>query len=208
MSRIQKLLFFLCLSVIIAVSFPLQIPAEDEQIEMKPRDFAWEEECKVDDCIIKIQAISKSGQLPEDDSEIFIIQDGKKTKVPHKPAWFHTIPVLSDRENCASELPVFKIGEGQILIILTPDNRPSYAQTSFVLYDYQNKKVLDVKERVAEYKELYIGENYVLLYQEKNAFKIRLVKEWLKLSDGPESAIEEWMMIKASGGKLKCGWIN
>lgn len=86
MSRIQKILFFLCLSVIIALSFPFQIPAEDEQIDMKPRDFAWEEECKVDDCIIKIQAISKSGKLPEDDSEIFIIQDGKATKLIQMPS--------------------------------------------------------------------------------------------------------------------------
>jgi len=31
----------------------------------------------------------------------------------------------------------------------------------------------------------------IIFPQAENAFKIRLVKEWLKLSDGPESAIEE-----------------
>jgi hypothetical protein len=190
------------------LSFSMEILAEKDQSDTKRQDIAWEDECKVDDCTIKIQAVSKSGMLPEDDSEVFIIQDGKEIKIPHKPAYFHVISVLSDETNLASELPVFKIGKGQILIILSPDNRPSYAETSFVLYDYQNKKVLDVKERVASYKELYRRENYVLLSQGQNAYKIRLVKEWLELSDGPESAIEAWMMIKAAGGKLKYGWIN
>jgi len=207
MSKIQKI-FYVLLSVFIMVSVPLDILAGQDQSDMKRQDIAWEDECKVDGCIIKIQAVSKSGMLPEDDSEVFIIQDGEKMKIPHKPAWFHVIPVLSDGNNLASELPVFKIGKGQILIILTPDNRPSYAETSFVLYDYQNKKVLDVKERVASYKEKYRRESYVLLSQGENAFKTRLVKEWLELSDGPEAAIEAWMMIKASGGKLKYGWIN
>lgn len=108
--------------MIITVFFPSEIPAKNKQIDTKRNDTAWKDECKIDDCIIKIHAVSKSEMLPEDDSGVLIIQDSTATKVIQRlltpfvelveATHFYVISALSDKENCASELPVFKIGKG------------------------------------------------------------------------------------------------
>jgi len=40
----------------------------------------------------------------------------------------------------------------------------------------------------------------------KYALRIRLIKKYFKLTDGPESAIEDWLLVNIQNGKLNCKW--
>jgi len=198
--------FRILISVILLFSFSVNSSAE-ESLPIK-NVIIWTDECRVDGHIIQFQAVSKSGEAAEDDADVFIIQDGIKTKIPHKPSWFHLSEAISDKKNCASKLPVFEIADNKILIILTVDGRPTFNWASFVLYNYRNKKVLGVEESVAQFKGESKYTNYVLLSHGKSAYKIRLVKESVGITDGPEDYIEAWMLIEAEGGNIKYKWLN
>jgi hypothetical protein len=197
-----------CLSIFIFLTSLLTAIADDEQTVTLKDKIAWTDECRIHHTAIKIQAVSKSGELPEDDSDVFIIQDGKELKIPIAPAWYDFVGVLSDKKSCASKLPVFQIGSDKVLIILSPDNRPFFRETSFVLYNFISNKVLDVKERVGEIKECSEQATLVVMSHGKDAYKIRLVKEYLQLTDGPEDYIEGWMKISVSGEKMKYQWLE
>lgn len=208
-SRISYFLSLVtCLSIFSFFTSSSIAIADDEQTVTSKDKIEWTDECRIHNTAIKIQAVSKSGDLLEDDSDVFIIQDGKEIKIPIKPALYHLLGVLSDKKSCAANLPVFQIGSDKVLLILSPDNRPFYSETSLVLYDFIIKKVLDVKERVGELKECCSEQPHVVISHGKDAYKIRLVKESLQLTDGPEDYIEAWMKISASGGKINCHWLE
>jgi hypothetical protein len=166
----------------------------------------WVDKFHFDQTDLSIVAISKSGEYPEDDMTIFIRQGKDNIKIPLVEGWYETAKVITDLNLLSENSSVFKIDSRYLLILLSRNNRPLYRQTALVLYDYQKKKVADVKEDIGELKECYDGSLYLLESMDKYAFRIRLVREYSKLTDGPESAIEDWFLVSIQNGKLICKW--
>jgi hypothetical protein len=103
-------------------------------------------------------------------------------------------------------LPVLQFGKNSLLLALNPDKRPSYNETSLVLYNYIENKILDMKECIGMLKSCNKSSQYTVVGVNDNRMRIRLVKEVLGISDGPEDYIEDWMIIENANGKLKCSW--
>lgn len=166
----------------------------------------WVDKFHFDQTALTIAAMSKSGEYPEDDMTIFIRQGNENIKIPVAEGWYETAKVITDLNLLSENSSVFKIDSRYLLILLSKNNRPFYWQTTLVLYDYQKKKIADIKENVGELKECYDGSLYLLETKGKYAFRIRLVREYSKLTDGQESAIEDWLLVKIQNGKLICKW--
>ena len=166
----------------------------------------WSEKFTLGQTELNIFALSQSGELPEDDMAIFIRQDNQNIKVPIVKGWYELTKVITDLNRLSENSSVFKIDKRYLLILLTKNNRPFYWQTTLVLYDYQKRNVADVKENVGELKECYDGSLYLLEAMGKYAFRIRLAREYSKLTDDPESVIEDWLLVNIQNRKLICKW--
>ena len=166
----------------------------------------WSDTVHIDGNKLLIRAVSRSGDAFEDDMDITILQDDRMIAVPVRKALYEPAKVLTDQKSYSEVLPVFKIGPNEILLVLTENGRPNYPYTTLVVFDYLTRKVMDVKERIAKFKQENFHTWYAFVSAGPDRYRIRLIKENLGLSDGPESYIEAWMTIRYVGGKLECQW--
>ena len=188
--------------------FLLSAPAAagaDEKKDSRPAAL-WSQSVKIDGRQLTIEAASRSGDAMEDDMSVTIHQDDEKIRVPVRQALYEIARVSSDQHNYAEELPVFRLGPGKLLIILTENARPGYPYTTLVVYDYIRRKVTDIKERVASFKQEGFYSRYAFVSFGPDRYRLRLIREHLNISDGPEDYIEAWMIIRYANGRLGYAW--
>lgn len=171
------------------------------------RPARWSRVVKTDGRQFQIVAVSKSGDALEDDMTVTILQEDEKVPVPVRPALYEAVKVSSDLQSSAEGLPVFKIGPARLLFILTENARPGYPYATLVVYDYHARKVTEVRERIAPFKQESQHSRYAFVSFGPDRYRIRLIRESLDIgSDGPEAFIEGWMIISYGGGRLEYAW--
>lgn len=192
------------ITLLLLILFLAQAQAGDNKA--KPEKAGWSENFQVDGKKIAIEAISKSGDPLEDDMSINVIQNGKTISLPVKEGLYELSAASSDKESLGNRLPVFRIGPQEVLLILTLNKRPTFPKTTLVVFDYASQKVIDVKEEVATFRQESLHSRYAVLSAGAGSYRIRLVKEVLQISDGPEAYIDAWMVIRYDRKKLNVSW--
>ena len=150
---------------------------------------------------------SMSGDAMEDDMSVALtFADGTSLPVPLEPALFEPRGTLKNVTNLCGQLAALDAGEGRALLLLSRNSRPHWDVLDAVLIDAQRKRILDVKTNIAEIKTE--DRVFVVRHAGKGAFDVMLIRETIKDSgcDCAAAAIEEWMRIAVSKGRIEPRW--
>jgi len=150
---------------------------------------------------------SPSNDCTNDDQEIYLQTNGKKTKLQLLRAWYFDIDNVGNQPSvCKSgypEYPLFPLVGSQVLMILRSSNRPNYDEVTAAIIDVSKAKVLDYQILGTSQKR----STGVLI--NGNKFKIQLVKEYLKemRCDCDAAFVEGWMEFQIINGKIQKHWL-
>ncbi len=197
MAKLNCLILFVLL-------FLSSFSVSSAQIHPQSQNLIWSDSFEIDRMRFEIQGFSKSGDINEDDMTIVILQDSKSVKVPVSLDFYDLVRPSSNLKSLTEKMPIFKIGPSEILIFLFPNCRPLFNKVTLVVYDFNQQKIIDVKENIGDLKD----DSFVFISDGSNKYKIRLIREHLDSvpSDGPEVSIEDWMIIEYSKNKIQSHW--
>ena len=158
---------------------------------------------------------SPSGEPTEDDGRVEVEVDGARFPIPFRPAMFTHSParVPSPRLRCAAQVPALEVRPGLLVLMFTRSGRPHLDPVSFALVDLRARRTLAVVEtphalasgRVERDGRVELG----FVHREVDGgFDVRVVREWLPGTDGPEGAIEDWLAVRVAGARLRVGWLR
>ena len=164
-------------------------------------------ECKIPKQTFSIIISSPSNDCANDDQEIYLKANGKKSKLQIPNAWFYDIDNVGNQPTfCKSgylEYPLFHIEGSQVLIILRSNNRPNFDKIAAAIIDVSTAKVLDY-QMLGESQKFSTG-----ILVKGNKFKVQLIKKYLKemRCDCDASIIEGWLEFQAINGKIQKHWL-
>jgi hypothetical protein len=150
---------------------------------------------------------SPSQDCTNDDQEIYLQSNGKKSKLQLPKAWYFDIDNVGNQPSIGKsgypEYPLFPLEGAQVLIILRSSSRPKFDNVAAAILDISRAKVLDYQILGASEK----ASTGVLVNGEK--YKIQLVKEYLKevRCDCDASYVEGWMEFQITNGKIQKHWL-
>lgn len=158
---------------------------------------------------------SPSGEPIEDDERVEVELDGARFPVPLQPTMFTRAPsrVPSPRLRCATGVPAVEVRPGVVVLMLSRSGRPQLDLVSFALVDLRAKKTLAVVEtRYAlasgRVERPGVAEFGFVHREVPGGFDVRVVREWLPVTDGPEGAIEDWLAVRVRGERLRVDWLR
>lgn len=150
---------------------------------------------------------SPSKDCTNDDQDIWLQTNGKKTKLQLPPAWYHDINHVGNQPSQSKsghpEYPLFLISKSVALIILRADNRPHYDKVVVATIDLSKAKVLDYQVLGESHKQ----STGILV--EGGKYRIQLIKEHLDniRCDCDSAFVEGWIEFQIVDGKINKRWL-
>lgn len=169
----------------------------------------WSEECFFDKkkFVVKFSSASGDPFNEEDHTAEFIIGKHKRP-IPIPKTFYSNAGALTNTKNLCqrdefttAKLTATKAGDDKIILWLTQNNRPLFDLLTLVLININTGETLDVVRTNKMIKAINPEQRLVII-EENNKFKIRLIGEWLGLDDSQDGAIEHWMWVSVAGNKI------
>ncbi|MES2300308.1 MAG: hypothetical protein V4582_24955 [Pseudomonadota bacterium] len=161
----------------------------------------WEASCDLPAHKLDMAFHSKSGDPTDDDMSVTLAWDGKKgATLPLKPALFVAMGSLSDAKMACPLLNVFQFPSGNILLLLTRDDRPSEDRIAAILLDGHTGSTIDVLDDLGEYSGV------LNVLRDGAGFRALMNRRWLVDATGREFAAVDWLVIKEGNGRIIHDW--
>lgn len=150
---------------------------------------------------------SPSKDCTNDDQEIWLQFDEKRTKLQLPPAWYYDINHVGNQPSQSKsgypEYPLFFVSGSEVLIILRADNRPHHDKVIAATIDLYKTKVLNYQVLGESHKQ----STGILV--EGGKYRIQLIKEYLDdmRCDCDAAFVEGWMGFQIVDGKINKHWL-
>lgn len=184
----------------------LLIPSVAVCAKMERLSTKWQVKCVKQNTRFTISSKSVSGKKGKGDHLLYI--SGSKKPLNIGNALHARSKLESEVKSLCTQLPVFDVGNNNILIWLRQDDRPSHDLLTLVLYNLKTKKALSRQENIGRVKAP--PEKALKVRKVAEGFEVKLIKQWVKEA-GPnakEYPVEAWMHVSVSGKRINLEWLE
>lgn len=166
----------------------------------------WQVKCTNQKTRFTITSKSTSNKAGQNDHLLYV--SGSKTPLNLGKALHARSNLESEVKSVCNQLPVFDVGNDNILIWLRQDDRPAYDLLTLVLYNLKLKRAVSRLENIGRVKAASTEALYVR--KVADGFEVKLIKQWVKEPGvkAKEYPVEAWMHVSISEKRISREWIE